>query len=106
MTVDLEGERPTRMKEAMTMKEGYVFKVRALEGREKESTGGLALNIMVIVEESHENKVERHNLEEMVQKEIVRMYERKEDIENEKGAMDDTRRERRRREQQRSFHHP
>ena len=93
MTVDLEAELPTRMKEAMTRTEGYVFKVRAGEKRKEEGTGGLDLKIMAIVEKSHENKVEGHNLEEMVQKEIVRVYERKEDTETKKGAMDDTRRE-------------
>ena len=76
MTVDLEEESPTRMKEAMTRKEGYVFKVRVVGGRKKEGTGGLALKIMAIVQESHENKVKRQDLEEMVRTEIVRVYEK------------------------------
>ena len=49
LTVDLEAELPTTMKEAMTRKEGYVFKVRVVGGRKKEGTGGLALKIISIV---------------------------------------------------------
>ena len=75
------------MKEVMTRKEGYVFKVRVVGERKKEGTGGLALKIMSIVQESRENKVERHDLEEMVQKEIVRVYEKEEGAENEMGEM-------------------
>ena len=93
MTVNLEGELPTRMKEALTRKDGYVFKVRAMEGRNKEGTGELALKIMAIVQESHENRVKRHTLEEMVQHEIVRVYEKEEDTENEKGEKDSAKRE-------------
>ena len=58
-TVDLGGELPKNMKEAMTRKEGCVFKVRVVGERKKEGTGGLALKIMSIVQESRENKVVR-----------------------------------------------
>ena len=40
MTVDLEGKFSRGMKEAMTRKDLYVFKVRAVEGRQNEGIGG------------------------------------------------------------------
>ena len=40
MTVDLEGELLKRLKEAMTRKEGYMCKVRAVEGRKNDGMGG------------------------------------------------------------------
>ena len=66
VTVDGEGELPKRMKEAMTRKDGYVFKVQAVEGRKNEGTGGIALKIMASGQESYESGVGRHDLEEMV----------------------------------------
>ena len=77
-TVDLGGELPKNMKDAMTRKEGCVFKVRVVGERKKEGTGGLALKIMSIVRESHQNKVERKDLEGIVRKEIIRVYEKAE----------------------------
>ena len=53
----------------MTSKDGYMFKVRAVKGRKNEGTGGLALKIMALVQESHGSGVGRRGLEEMVQKE-------------------------------------
>ena len=44
--MDLGGELPTNIKEAMTRKEGYVFKVRVVGERKKEGTCGLALKII------------------------------------------------------------
>ena len=50
--------------------------------RKKEGTGGLVLKIMSIVQESHQNKVEGKDLEGMVQKEIIRVYEKAEGAES------------------------
>jgi hypothetical protein len=66
------------MKDSMTRKEGCVFKVRVVGERKKEGTGGLALKMMTIVQEAHRNKVERKDLEGMVRKEIIRVYEKAE----------------------------
>ena len=49
-TVDLRGELPNNMEEAMTRKEGCVFKVRVVGERKKEGTGGLTLKIMSILQ--------------------------------------------------------
>ena len=59
------------MKEEITRKDGCMFKVRAVEGRKNEGTGGMALKIMALVQESRGSGVGRPDLEEMVQKEIV-----------------------------------
>ena len=74
MTVNLEGELQKRIKEAMARKDGYVLKVPAVEGINNEGTGGIALNIMALVQESHVSGMGRRDLEEMVQKEIVQVY--------------------------------
>ena len=46
---------------------------------------GLALKMMALVHESHGSRVGRCNLEEMVQKEIVQVYDKEEGKKNEKG---------------------
>ena len=83
-----------------------MFKIRVVGRRKKEGTGVLALKIMTIVQESRENKVERHDLEEMVQKEIVRVYIKEEGAENKMGEMDGTERKEGGREEQRVLNHP
>ena len=53
-------------------------------GKKEQGHGGLALEIMALVQESRGSGVGRHDLEEMVQKDIVRVYEKEEDTEDEK----------------------
>ena len=88
MAVDLKGELPKRMKDAMIRKDGYVFKVRAVGQRKNEGTEGLALKIITLVQESHGSGVGRQDLEDMIRKEIVQVYDKEEDKKNEKGEKD------------------
>ena len=68
---------PKMMKEALTRKDRYVFNVQVV-----------ALEIMAVVQESHGSGVGRRNLEEMVRKEIVQVYDKEEDKKNKKGEKD------------------
>ena len=86
---------PKMMKEALTRKDRYVFNVQVV-----------ALEIMAVVQESHGSGVGRRNLEEMVRKEIVQVYDKEEDKKNKKGEKKNGEGVRGRMEQRRAIHDP
>ena len=61
---------------------GMCTRYKQLREERTRAQGGLALTILALVKESHGSGVGRHDLEDVVQKEIVQVYKKEEEAKN------------------------
>jgi hypothetical protein len=69
----------------MTRKDGYVFKVRVLDGRKKDCTGGVGFENIGISAGTTWEWSEETGSGGTIQKEIVRVYKKEEETADKKG---------------------